>query len=71
MREDRYIGAPVITVFDHRGCKRGGPDKEYTGAKANSKDDEMCVKVQVAKIAGPNADAVLQQTLSVLPLNSK
>lgn len=42
-----------------------------TGAKANSKDDEMCVKVQVAKIAGPNADAVLQQTLSILPLNSK
>jgi hypothetical protein len=31
----------------------------------------MCVKVQVAKITGPNADAVLQQTLSVLPLNSK
>ena len=71
MKMDKSGKAPVITVFDHRGCKRGGPDKEYTGAKANSKDDEMCVKVQVAKITGPNADAVLQQTISVLPLNSK
>jgi hypothetical protein len=25
--------APIITVFDHRGCKRGGPNKEYTGSK--------------------------------------
>ena len=68
---DKSGKAPVITIFDHRGCKRGGPDAEYKGAKANSKDDEMCVKVQSAKITGPNADAVLQQTLSVLPINSK
>ena len=26
--------APIITVFDHRGCKRGGPNKEYTGPRA-------------------------------------
>ena len=63
---DKSARAPVITIFDHRGCKRGGPDTEYKGAKANSKDDEMCVKVQSAKISGPNADAVLQQTISVL-----
>ena len=68
---DKSGRAPVITIFDHRGCQRGGPDTEYKGAKANSKDDEMCVKVQVAKIVGPNADVVLQETLSVLPLNSK
>ena len=66
MKMDKSGKAPVITVFDHRGCKRGGPDTEYKGAKANSKDDEMCVKVQVAKISGPDADAVLQQTISVL-----
>ena len=66
MKMDKSGKAPVITVFDHRGCKRGGPDTEYKGAKANSKDDEMCVKVQVAKISGPNADAVLQQTISIL-----
>ena len=71
MAMDKSGKAPVITIFDHRGCKRGGPDAEYKGAKANSKDDEMCVKVQSAKITGPNADAVLQQTLSVLPINSK
>ena len=66
MAMDKSGKAPVIMIFDHRGCKRGGPDTEYKGAKANSKDDEMCVKVQVAKITGPNADAVLQQTISVL-----
>ena len=66
MAMDKSGKAPVITIFDHRGCKRGGPDTEYKGAKANSKDDEMCVKVQSAKISGPNADAVLQQTISVL-----
>ena len=68
---DKSGKAPVITIFDHRGCQRGGPDTEYKGAKANSKDDEMCVKVQLAKVSGPNADTVLQETLSVLPLNSK
>ena len=66
---DKSGKAPVITIFDHRGCKRGGPDAEYKGAKANSKDDEMCVKVQSAKITGPNADAVLQQVISVLKSN--
>ena len=71
MKMDKSGKAPVITIFDHRGCQRGGPDTEYKGAKANSKDDEMCVKVQLAKVSGPNADTVLQETLSVLPLNSK
>ena len=71
MAMDKSGKAPVITIFDHRGCQRGGPDTEYKGAKANSKDDEMCVKVQLAKVTGPNADTVLQETLSVLPLNSK
>ena len=27
--------APVITIMDHRGCQRGGANKEYTGAKVN------------------------------------
>jgi hypothetical protein len=35
----------VITIFDHRGCQRGGPNKEYTGPASNDQDDEMCVKV--------------------------
>lgn len=38
--------APVITIFDHRGCNRGGPNKEYTGGKSGDQDDEMMVKVQ-------------------------
>ena len=58
--------APVITVFDHRGCQRGGPDREYTGKKANGPDDEMCVKVQSVKIAVSEADAAkkLQEFIS-------
>jgi len=43
--------APVITIFDHRGCQRGGPNKEYTGRKANGQDDEMCVKVSTCRRA--------------------
>ena len=54
---DKSARAPVISIFDHRGCKRGGPDAEYKGAKANSKDDEMCVKVQSSKISVSEAEA--------------
>lgn len=36
--------APVITVFDHRGCDRA--NLEYQGAKANGEDDYMCVKIK-------------------------
>jgi hypothetical protein len=60
--------APVITVFDHRGCQRGGPDREYTGKKAGGPDDEMCVKVKAEKIqvSDTTASAVLQQSLGIL-----
>jgi hypothetical protein len=34
MKMDKSGKAPVITVFDHRGCQRGTPDKEYRGKKA-------------------------------------
>ena len=63
---DKSGRAPVITIFDHRGCQRGGPDTEYKGAKANSKDDEMCVKVQSAKITVSEAEAAkaLQEFIS-------
>merc|ERR1712127_402616 len=57
---DKSGRAPVITIFDHRGCNRGGPNKEYTGAKSNDKDDEMCVKVQSNKIAASEARAAAQ-----------
>ena len=68
MKMDKSGKAPVITVFDHRGCQRGTPDKEYRGKKAGGPDDEMCIKVQSAKIAvsASTADSVLQQSLSVL-----
>jgi hypothetical protein len=47
--------APVITIFDHRGCDR--PTLEYQGAKANGPDDYMCVKVkaEVSKRIVPEA----------------
>ena len=57
---DKSGRAPVITIFDHRGCNRGGANKEYTGAKSNDKDDEMCVKVQSNKIAASEARAAAQ-----------
>jgi len=48
--------APVITIFDHRGCQRGGKNKEYAGELTNSQDDEMCVKVGACALA--NADVL-------------
>ena len=40
-----FLRAAVILVMDHRGCQRGGPNKEYKGEKSGDQDDEMCVKV--------------------------
>ena len=59
--------APVITIFDHRGCNRGGPNKEYTGSKANGQDDEMLVKVQSLVIpkAEARAEAFLGEAISL------
>ncbi len=48
---DEY--APVITVFDHRGCSRA--PKEYNGIKAQAMEDEMLVKVQSMKISVPES----------------
>eukprot|EP00277_Geminigera_cryophila_P043966 CAMPEP_0173076524 /NCGR_PEP_ID=MMETSP1102-20130122/12478_1 /TAXON_ID=49646 /ORGANISM="Geminigera sp., Strain Caron Lab Isolate" /LENGTH=154 /DNA_ID=CAMNT_0013946429 /DNA_START=81 /DNA_END=545 /DNA_ORIENTATION=+ len=52
--------APVITIFDHRGCQRGGPNKEYEGGAANGPDDEMLVKVGNPVITVSDATATRQ-----------
>mmetsp|Transcript_52023 Transcript_52023/g.106022 ORF Transcript_52023/g.106022 Transcript_52023/m.106022 type:complete len:109 (-) Transcript_52023:69-395(-) len=64
MAMDKRARAPVVTVFDHRGCSRG--PKEYSGNKADAKEDEMLIKVSFQKIqiAEGTAVDVLQQTLS-------
>jgi len=62
---DKSGRAPVITIFDHRGCQRGGANKEYTGAKASGQDDEMLVKVQSVKIAASDARAAAQLAESI------
>ena len=62
---DKSGRAPVITVFDHRGCT-AHKNTDYTGPKANGMEDEQCVKVQSVKITGPDADTVLRDSLSVM-----
>mmetsp|Transcript_54397 Transcript_54397/g.128321 ORF Transcript_54397/g.128321 Transcript_54397/m.128321 type:complete len:178 (+) Transcript_54397:41-574(+) len=37
--------APIVTIFDHRGCAEHA-NKEYSGPKAGDFNDEMLVKVQ-------------------------
>jgi len=61
--------APIITIFDHRGCQRGGPNSEYRGKQAGDQDDEMLVKVQSVKVSVDSnvAAAVLKDSLSTLP----
>ena len=62
---DKSGKAPVITIFDHRGCT-AHKNTEYKGAKAGSIDDEMFVKVQSVKISVPETDAAkkLQEFIS-------
>nr|P30943.2 RecName: Full=Phycoerythrin alpha-2 chain, chloroplastic; Flags: Precursor [Rhodomonas sp. CS24]CAD20039.1 phycoerythrin alpha-subunit 2 [Rhodomonas sp. CS24] len=64
MAMDKSAKAPVITIFDHRGCSRA--PKEYTGAKAGGKDDEMMVKAQSVKIevSTGTAEGVLATSLA-------
>ena len=68
MAMDKTARAPVITVFDHRGCT-AHKNQEYTGPKSGDQDDEMCVKVQSAKISVDSnvAAAVTKNSLSILP----
>merc|ERR1712231_3800 len=65
MAMDKSGRAPVITVFDHRGCT-AHKNTDYTGPKANGMEDEQCVKVQSVKIAGPDAETVLRDSLATL-----
>ena len=62
---DKSARAPSITVLDHRGCT-AHDNTEYTGAKANSEDDEMCVVVRNPKVAISQSEAAkfLQQVIS-------
>ena len=62
---DKSAKAPVITVFDHRGCT-AHKNTEYKGPLTNTIDDEMCVKVQSVKITVSEADAAkkLQEFIS-------
>mmetsp|Transcript_25197 Transcript_25197/g.51260 ORF Transcript_25197/g.51260 Transcript_25197/m.51260 type:complete len:120 (-) Transcript_25197:80-439(-) len=41
--------APIIQVHDERGCLR--PRNEYTGPKAGTEDDAMCVSVKARALA--------------------
>eukprot|EP00961_Rhodomonas_salina_P048142 646612-Rhodomonas_salina.1 len=52
---DKDAKAPIITVFDHRGCSRA--PKEYVGKKSNDQNDEMCVKVESKKVSVSEDDA--------------
>ena len=62
----RSSQAPKIAIFDHRGCQRGGPNKEYRGEKSNDQDDEMCVGVSSIKVEVSQNEAAkfLQQVIS-------
>jgi hypothetical protein len=56
--------APVITIFDHRGCTAHA-NKEYTGSKTGNQDDEMLVKVQMQVIPKSESRAIAQYLESI------
>merc|ERR1719183_2508953 len=57
--------APIITIFDHRGCTRHA-NQEYRGRFTAGQDDEMLVKVELKNIPRSDARAVsqLQESIS-------
>nr|AGR45592.1 phycoerythrin alpha subunit S2 [Chroomonas sp. M1627]AGR45594.1 phycoerythrin alpha subunit S1 [Chroomonas sp. M1627] len=59
--------APVVTIFDARGCKDHS-NKEYTGAKAGGMEDDQCVKLtmETIKVGDDVAAKVLGECLSEL-----
>jgi len=67
MAMDKSARAPIVTIFDHRGCS-AHQNKEYNGRLTGGQDDEMCVKVNTAKILPEKnvADKVLQDSLNTL-----
>ena len=64
------LQAPVITIFDHRGCNRGGANREYTGAMAKTQDDEMLVKVESRPIVA-NQDFAARFLAETISFKSK
>jgi hypothetical protein len=65
-RFSRQTGyAPIITVFDHRGCT-AHQNKEYRGPKSGDEDDEMLVKVKMDRIpiSYTRAEAQLRESIS-------
>jgi hypothetical protein len=67
MAMDKSARAPIITIFDHRGCSRHS-NTEYKGRLTGTQDDEMCIKVGTAKIIGEKgtAERVLADSLTTL-----
>jgi len=61
--------APIITIFDHRGCTAHA-NQEYRGKFTFSSDDEMLVKVELKKIPRSEARAIAQLQESI-SLNQK
>jgi hypothetical protein len=59
--------APIITMFDGRGCTEH-KNREYTGPKTGGIEDELCVKVQFERIQADetNAFGILKEVLSQL-----
>ena len=57
--------APIITIFDHRGCTAHA-NKEYRGPKSGDQDDEMLVKVKQDRIpiSYARAEAQLRESIS-------
>ena len=62
---DKSARAPAITIMDHRGCT-AHDNKEYTGAKSNDQDDEMCVVVRNSRttVSEGQAAKFLQEIIS-------
>ena len=59
--------APVVTVFDARGCA-DHKNTQYTGAKAGGMEDDQCVKLSMdaVKVGDDVAAKVLTEVLGNL-----
>jgi hypothetical protein len=61
--------APVISVFDGRGCPRGVNPGEYSGEKSGDINDDMAVKVVLQKVSADEDYAALIKSETLTRLN--
>jgi hypothetical protein len=61
--------APVVSIFDGRGCPRGVNKGEYSGEKSGDYNDDLAVKVVLQQVSSDEDYAALIKSETLTRLN--